>query len=387
MEEMTAFHFKLSSIMEKLLVSAVTEIKQLVCEYSAVLRAELSREKQDNSVLREELKLHRPVSGITQRCQHGKDGAGAQLQTGETERNAGWRNEDTAKEQEEGTSRFADCKIEPVTVKCEATPEEQPELRAPPVHSPPCSQVDDSSQHQDAGGQSSQICSEPSEDSKDLHTGFKQSVETQCQLSILQSGEQFIDLGFHIKRESESPDLQTPGDNVNLGLELQRGILCQMYTDSEAFPVCSTVPDTPALSCFSSSDPSGTLDIPDASLNRQHAADRDTFGHQGNLFESGSRSCSVSAFGANQAAGRFKYVCDYCGKGFPFLSMMKCHRLKHTGERTQVCGQCGMTFIRRSHLRRHELLHLGVRPFTCQICGRKFSRSAHLSAHMKTHCR
>lgn len=218
-------------------------------------------------------------------------------------------------------------------------------------------------------------------------------METQCQLSISPSGDQFIDLGFHIKRESESPDLQTPGDDVNLGFELQQGILCQMYTDCGAFPVGGTLPDTPALSCFSSSPPlenqhtSGPLDIPDVSLSRHHTADRDASGHQGNLFESGSRSCNSSALGANQAAGRFKYVCDYCGKGFPFLSMMKCHRLTHTGERTQVCGQCGMSFIRRSHLRRHELLHLGVRPFTCQICGRKFSRSAHLSAHMKTHCR
>ena len=72
MEEMTVLHSQLSSIMEKLVVSAVTEIKQVVCEYCASLRVELSREKQDNSTLREELKLHRPVNGFIHTTQDGK---------------------------------------------------------------------------------------------------------------------------------------------------------------------------------------------------------------------------------------------------------------------------------------------------------------------------
>lgn len=258
---------------------------------------------------------------------------------------------------------------------------------APPGHSPTCSEVGERPQHPDAAGQSSQICSESPEVSEGLRTDYEQSVESEHLFSFSPIGGRLTDVGFHIKREAGSPGLYTPGENIDQGFEHQ------MYTDSGAFPLGSTLPDTPALTCYSSSLPSEnqqtsrTLDIRDLSLHGQHTADGDTSRYQGNQFESGGRSSDIAAFRASRATGRSKYMCDYCGKGFPFLSMMKGHRLSHTGERTQVCGQCGMSFIRRSHLRRHELLHSGVRPFSCQICGRKFSRSAHLNTHMKTHCR
>uniref|UniRef100_A0A3B4V9H2 C2H2-type domain-containing protein n=1 Tax=Seriola dumerili TaxID=41447 RepID=A0A3B4V9H2_SERDU len=234
-------------------------------------------------------------------------------------------------------------------------------------------------QHQDAA--------DPPEVGEALHTDYKQSVEKQYLFSASPIGGCQTDVDFHIKREAESPGFYTPVENIDQGFEIQ------MYTDSGAFPLGSTLPDTPALMCYSSSLPSGnqhtsrTLDIHDLSLYGQHTTDGDTSSYQGNQFESEGRSNDIAAFRASRATGRSKYMCDYCGKDFPFLSMIKRHRLTHTGERTQVCEQCGMSFIRRSHLRRHELLHSGVRPFTCQICGRKFSRSAHLNTHMKTHRR
>lgn len=72
MEDMSALHSQLSSIMEKLLVSAVTEIKQLVRDYCTVLRVELNRQKRDNGVLREDLRVHRPVNGSARGSQDGK---------------------------------------------------------------------------------------------------------------------------------------------------------------------------------------------------------------------------------------------------------------------------------------------------------------------------
>uniref|UniRef100_A0A3Q3FTL4 C2H2-type domain-containing protein n=1 Tax=Labrus bergylta TaxID=56723 RepID=A0A3Q3FTL4_9LABR len=178
----------------------------------------------------------------------------------------------------------------------------------------------------------------------------------------------FTDLEFHVKREVESPDLQTRGEDVSLGLELQKGILCQMYKESGALPLGGPLLDAQTPTCLTSLQPEEdqhmvrTYNMTDLSSNEQHASDS----HQ---FET-RRSVQY------QTPGRFK--CDYCGKGFPFLSMMKGHRLSHWGEEP---GLCGMAFIRRSHLKR---LHIGVKPFTCQVCGRTFSRSAHLKAQLCT---
>lgn len=54
---MTMFHSQLSSIMEKLVFSAITEINKLMVDYCALLRLELNREKLDNGMLRKKLRL------------------------------------------------------------------------------------------------------------------------------------------------------------------------------------------------------------------------------------------------------------------------------------------------------------------------------------------
>ncbi|CAJ1052955.1 zinc finger protein ZFMSA12A-like [Xyrichtys novacula] len=369
MDGMSRFQSQLSSIMEKLVVSAVTEINQLMCEYCTVLRVQLSRERQDSSAVSETPMLHRADTGFMRDSQLGNNEEELQQQVGQM------KSKGTTDKQEERTLRPIDCKFEPNTVKSEDPSVEQLRLTgAPPALSATCLQVGENLPHQ-----ISQSCSEPPEASKDLHTDYNPSVEMQCRLSLSPSAAQFTDLGFQIKREAESPDLQTQGEDVNLSFELQQGILGQMYTESVAFPAGSSVSDTPVPTCFSSLQQSDNqrvlrvLTIPELSPDRLYPADRETPSHQ---FER-RRAAQY------RTPGRFK--CDFCGKGFPFLSAMKGHRLSHTRERDQVCGQCGMTFIRRSHLKRHEMLHAGVKPFTCQVCGRSFTRQAHLSSHMKTH--
>ncbi|XP_034544452.1 zinc finger protein ZFMSA12A-like [Notolabrus celidotus] len=370
MEGMSAFQSQLSSIMEKLVVSAVTEINQLMCEYCAVLQVQLSRETQDNITARETLQLQRPVSGFMQGSLHGTDETRPPLQEEQV------KSGETTEEQKQRTVGLVDCKLEPITV-CD-DPEDQPRLSvAPPVHSDTCSQSGEICPH--PTGQRAQFCSEPPEASKDLNADYNPSVEMQCRLRLSPSGAQFSELGFHIKREVESPDLQTQGEDVNLGFELQQGNLCHMYSESGAFTVDSTQPDTQMPSCFSSLQSSenqlelGTLNMPEVFSNRQDAADGEAYFHQF------SKRRTVQY----RTPGRFK--CDFCGKGFPFLSMMKGHRISHTRERNQVCGQCGKTFIRRSHLKRHEMLHAGIMPFICQVCGQSFARRAQLGSHMKTH--
>ncbi|XP_041640213.1 zinc finger protein 681-like [Cheilinus undulatus] len=369
MEEAGRFQSQLSSVMEKLVLSAVTEINQLVCEYCAVLRLELSREKQDNSTLREKLKQHPPVSGF---MQDGNDKTGVQLKADHM------NSKDPTEEQDERTFISADCTFKSVTVKGEEALEEQAKLRvSPPVVSASCSQVGECGPYPAA--QSSHFSSEPPEASSDSHADYNPSMEMQCRLSLSPSAAQFAELGFQIKREAESPDQQTQDEDLNLGFELQQGILGQMYSEFGGFPVCSTMPDIQTPSFLNGLQPAEnqhmprTLNMPNLSSNGQHPADRDAPCQQ----HENKRMI--------QYRTPLRFKCDFCGKGFPFLSMMKGHRLTHTGERNQVCRHCGKTFIRRSHLTRHEILHMGVKPFTCQVCGRSFSRHAHLSSHMKTH--
>ncbi|GLD61683.1 zinc finger protein 316-like protein [Lates japonicus] len=322
--------------MERLIVSVVAEINQLMCEYCAVLQ-ELSREKQQ----------HPPINDFNQEPQ------------------------DT----------LIDPPLYTAVPSFPCTPSNHSSCTFIT-----CSQVGECPQYLNAAEQSSQFCSEPPEVSEDPCTDYKQCVERQYLSSISPVRGYLTDVGCHIKREAESPGLYTPGEMIDQGFEFQ------MYTDSGAFPPGNTLPDTPVLTCYSSSLLSGnqkasrTLDKCDLSSHGQLTADGDTSSYQGNQFENQGRGSDNAALRAGRATGRSRYMCDYCGKGFPFLSMMKGYQFTHTGERTQVCGQCGMSFIRRSHLRCHEMLQSGIRPFTCQICGRKFSCSTHLSTLMKTHC-
>lgn len=245
----------------------------------------------------------------------------------------------------------------------------------PPARSATCPQPAEFCPH--STGQRSQLSSDLPEDSKDPHTEYDPSVEMQCRLSLSPDGAQFPELGFHIKREAESPDVQTRDEDLNLSFELQQGILGLSYTDSGAFPVDGTLPGTQMPTCFSSLQASENHhrlgNPPESSSSRQQAADRLTSCHQ-----FGRRKTAQY-----RTAGRFP--CDFCGKAFPYLSAMKGHRLSHTRERSHVCGHCGKTFIRRSHLNRHEILHVGVKQFSCQICGFSFSRRAQLSVHLRTH--
>lgn len=365
MEGMSAFQSQLSSIMEKLVVSAVTEINQLMLEYCADLRVQLNGGRPDNSQPR----LHRPSGDFTQ---HGNNDAGAQVETEQLKR------EGAPEEQEEETLALAAYKTELTTVTRDDPPEVQPTLRvAPPACSATCPQPAEFSLH--PAGERSQFCAELPEDSKDPHTDSDPSVEMQCQLSLSPGGAQFPELGFHIKREVESPDIQTQDDGLNLSFELQQEILGQSYTDSGEFPVDRTLPDTQIPMCFSSLQATENhhrremLNMPESSSCRQHAADRLTSCHQ-----FGRRKTAQ-----HRTPGRF--TCDFCGKVFPYLSTLKGHRLSHTRERSHVCRHCGKSFIRRSHVNRHEMLHVGIKQFACQVCGCSFSRRALLSSHMRTH--
>ncbi|XP_011350210.1 zinc finger and SCAN domain-containing protein 12 isoform X2 [Ooceraea biroi] len=77
-------------------------------------------------------------------------------------------------------------------------------------------------------------------------------------------------------------------------------------------------------------------------------------------------------------------VCEYCGKTFTSISILKDHVLYiHSKERQFICEKCGKTFKRNSLLKRHKLSHEQHRPFVCTHCSTAFKRSHHLTRHLE----
>ncbi|KAL6261496.1 hypothetical protein P5V15_006585 [Pogonomyrmex californicus] len=78
-------------------------------------------------------------------------------------------------------------------------------------------------------------------------------------------------------------------------------------------------------------------------------------------------------------------ICEYCGKTFTSISILKDHVLYvHNKERQFICEECGKAFKRNSLLKRHKLSHEQHRPFACMQCNTAFKRSHHLTRHMET---
>ncbi|XP_056144401.1 zinc finger protein 629-like [Lampris incognitus] len=77
--------------------------------------------------------------------------------------------------------------------------------------------------------------------------------------------------------------------------------------------------------------------------------------------------------------------CHLCGKTFANPSALRVHFVVHTGEKPHRCDLCGKGFTQKGNLKCHLRIHTGERPFCCTECGRTFTQKVNLNHHLRAH--
>lgn len=351
-------HSQLSAILEKLLIVAVEEMKELVLDFFE----EINREEAQN----------------TDQCQRkGLDQEERSFDTpdvfyiqpqdasiGNSEQVTQTRRKDV-KEKHNSEQNYVKF---PVTN--DFTISEQ-ETLAPnfKVEESAASSIVNSQEEDSPQEDCKQSSFEPPEDTKRHLIDFNSIDDTPSSPYEDFSTNQGLscDVECHIKQEEESPAFETGRNIDDINCKIEAGMNFDSFNarSEETHNAPLDNPIGPVLDIF-------PFTLPNQQMNEYASSQENQYPAHPELRLPPSKQVK-------------NYTCDFCDKKFCYPSDLKHHRLWHTRERTHVCQICGKAFITRSHLRRHELMHLDVQPSVCQICGYKTSRMVYLKEHMKTH--
>ena len=80
-----------------------------------------------------------------------------------------------------------------------------------------------------------------------------------------------------------------------------------------------------------------------------------------------------------------KYKCDVYSHSTISPSLLKRHKMQHTGVKPYKCDVCSYSTTRANHLAEHQAKHTGEKPYKCNVCSYSTVRSRDLGMHKKNH--
>uniref|UniRef100_A0A1A7WS94 C2H2-type domain-containing protein n=1 Tax=Iconisemion striatum TaxID=60296 RepID=A0A1A7WS94_9TELE len=424
-----SFHSKLSSIMDTMAKSALSQVSKLVDEDSAELRMEVYRLLVANSALAEKVnnleceltivrsdtstisKGHRSV-GVQTACSRDEDASVSGSPTikeifGKDWCMNLWKDRDPYSLQTgTGPPMAAEKSVEMHSEQIKDDGYIQSTATCSPQESTEAEHEESMAEEsgQLAGDYSvngSSTCSLLFDQGGERLT--KSSEETTVQLiSIGDTGEAFSCHIIPIEEDEDDDDVQFVEESQHESAQNAAAAGPSQDEQQTSSTSCNEICTEPTDSCedFSMPNPESSM-VTNTDTFSCHICSR-TFFHKGTLTRHmkshKSNFCSICKqnFPHRKKLNSHRCVppvpskslsrsCELCGKTFANPSALRIHYVVHTGEKPYRCSLCGKWFTQKGNLKCHMRIHTGERPFRCVKCGKNFTQKVNLSHHLMAH--